>query len=156
MRGTQSSRTWPAGLCCPVGELSVHSSLGGEPHCPEFPRGPLLWWCLLRHMLKYVSSMNAHLNLVYMPTLQLSVTSQMLVLVATLCLTLFATPQAVHGISQARILELAAISFCRDWAHFSYVGRWILYHWVAKETLTDILHVLKSIHLQSKLLLSKI
>ena len=63
---------------------------------------------------------------------------------------LFATPWTwanqtpVHGISQARILELVAISFSRgsswfrDWICISGVscmGRWILYCWTAWEAL---------------------
>ena len=42
---------------------------------------------------------------------------------------------SVHGISQARILEWAAISFSRgssrprDWTCMSCIGRWILHHW---------------------------
>ena len=42
-----------------------------------------------------------------------------------------------HGISQARILEWVAISFFRgsswprDQTHVSWIGRWILYHYVS-------------------------
>ena len=63
-------------------------------------------------------------------------------LVIKLCPTLFYNPMdcglpgsSVHGILQARILEWAAISFCRassqprDWTHVSIIGRWVLYHW---------------------------
>ena len=46
---------------------------------------------------------------------------------------------SVHGISQARILEQVAISFCRgaswprDRTHVSCIGRRILYHWAIRE-----------------------
>ena len=46
---------------------------------------------------------------------------------------------SVHEISQARTLEWVAISFSRvsfrfrDWTHVSWTGRWILYHWAARE-----------------------
>ena len=62
-------------------------------------------------------------------------------LVPKLCLTLCdpvnCSPpgSSVHRISQARILEWAAISFSRgssllkDQTCISYIGRWILYHW---------------------------
>ena len=48
---------------------------------------------------------------------------------------------SVHGLSQARILEWATISFSRcrgfsqsrDWVHISCTGRWILYHWAPGE-----------------------
>ena len=42
---------------------------------------------------------------------------------------------SVHGISQASVLESAAVSFSRgsswhrDRTHVSYIGKWILYHW---------------------------
>ena len=48
----------------------------------------------------------------------------------------------VHGISRARILEWAAISFSRgsfwpkDGTCVSYIGRQILYHWATKEVHT--------------------
>ena len=47
---------------------------------------------------------------------------------------------SVHGITQARILEWVAFSFPgvsswpRDQIHVSYIGMWILYHWVTRET----------------------
>ena len=53
---------------------------------------------------------------------------------------------SVHGISHARILEQIAISFSRgfSWprdpthvAYFSYMGRWILYHWVTWEAVIN-------------------
>ena len=43
---------------------------------------------------------------------------------------------SVHGIFQARILDWVAISFSRgsfwprDWTLISWIGRWVLYHWV--------------------------
>ena len=46
---------------------------------------------------------------------------------------------SVHGISQARILEWVAISFCRgsfqhgDRTCISHIGRQILYHWATRE-----------------------
>ena len=46
---------------------------------------------------------------------------------------------SVHGISQARVLEWAAVSFSgvsswpRDWTWVSRTGRWILYYWATKE-----------------------
>ena len=49
---------------------------------------------------------------------------------------------SIHGILQARILELVAISYSResfwpkDQTHISWIsciGRWILYHWVTRE-----------------------
>ena len=46
---------------------------------------------------------------------------------------------SVHGISQARILEWYAISFCRgssqprDWTYISCIGRKILYCWATGE-----------------------
>ena len=46
---------------------------------------------------------------------------------------------SVHGISQARILEWAAISFSkassppRDWTCISCIGRWVLYCWATWE-----------------------
>jgi len=61
-------------------------------------------------------------------------------LVTKLCLTIFwpsglyLTGSSVPGISQARILEWAAISSSResswskDWTYVSCIGRWILYH----------------------------
>ena len=67
------------------------------------------------------------------------------VLVPKLCPTLcdsmdYSLPGSfVHGITQARILELVAISFSRgsfqlrDWTRISYTGRWILYHWATKK-----------------------
>ena len=49
---------------------------------------------------------------------------------------------SVHGISEARILEWVAISFCRGSSRTRYqthiscisaIGRWILYHWATRE-----------------------
>ena len=46
---------------------------------------------------------------------------------------------SVHEISKERILEWAAISFSkgsswpRDWTQVCCIGRWILYHWAARE-----------------------
>ena len=46
---------------------------------------------------------------------------------------------SVHGGSQTRILECIAISFFRrsfqtsDQTCFSWIGRWILYHWAIRE-----------------------
>ena len=48
---------------------------------------------------------------------------------------------SVHGISQARILEWAAIPFSsrsswhREGSHISGSIRWVLYHWAIRETL---------------------
>ena len=48
---------------------------------------------------------------------------------------------SVHGISQARILEWAAIPFSggfswhRDRTRIFSINRWILYHWATRETL---------------------
>ena len=48
---------------------------------------------------------------------------------------------SVYGISQAKILEYVAISFSRgsswprDRTLIFCIGRWILYHWTAKEVL---------------------
>ena len=48
---------------------------------------------------------------------------------------------SVHGISQASILERAAISSSRgpsrprDWTHVFHIGRWILYCWATWEAL---------------------
>ena len=48
---------------------------------------------------------------------------------------------SVHGISQARILELIAISFSRgsspprDWTCISWIGRQIFYHWATRATI---------------------
>ena len=63
-------------------------------------------------------------------------------LVTELCSTLL-WPHGLeptrHQISQARILEWAAISFSRgssrprDWTHISYISRWILYHWTTRK-----------------------
>ena len=65
--------------------------------------------------------------------------------VAKLCLTFCnlmdgnPSGSSVHETSQARILEWVAISFSRrfhwprNWTHISYIGRWILYHWVTRE-----------------------
>ena len=53
------------------------------------------------------------------------------------------TGSSVHGISQADILEWIAISFSRlsswprVWAHISWNGRWVLYHWATREALPD-------------------
>ena len=55
----------------------------------------------------------------------------------TLCDPMNCSPpgSSVHGISQARKLELAAISFSRgsswprDQIHVSFIDSWILYHW---------------------------
>ena len=66
-------------------------------------------------------------------------------LVAPSCLTLcdrmdYSLPgSSVCRISQARILEWVAIAFSRrssqprDWTCISCIGRWILYHWAARE-----------------------
>ena len=67
-------------------------------------------------------------------------------LVAKLCLTLWDSMDccslpgsSVHGISQARILEWVAISFCRgsscprDGTCISCIGRRIFYHWATQE-----------------------
>ena len=66
-------------------------------------------------------------------------------LIAKLCLTLCdpmdCSPPGsfVHGISQARILEWVAISYCRgsswpkNWTHVSCIGKRILYHWATRE-----------------------
>ena len=61
----------------------------------------------------------------------------------TLCNPMNYSPlgSSVYGISQARILEWAAISYSkgssqpRDWTRASYIGRWILYHWASWEAL---------------------
>ena len=65
--------------------------------------------------------------------------------IAKLCPTLFdpincsLSNSSVHGISQARILELAAIAFFRgssqprDWTLTSCIGSWVLYHWATRE-----------------------
>ena len=57
-------------------------------------------------------------------------------------LWLFLTPWTVaHGISQARVLDWAAIPFSResswprDQTHVSCIGKWILYHWATWEAL---------------------
>ena len=47
---------------------------------------------------------------------------------------------SVHGISQARVLEWVAISFCRgssrhrDWTHVSCISRLIVHHWTTSGT----------------------
>ena len=59
----------------------------------------------------------------------------------TLCNPMDCSPPgfSVHGISQARILEQAAISSSRgsfqpgNWTHISCIGRQILYHWATWE-----------------------
>ena len=59
-----------------------------------------------------------------------------------LCNLMDCTPpdSSVHGISQARVLEWAAISFSResfwtrDWTYISYMGRLILYYWTRNVT----------------------
>ena len=49
---------------------------------------------------------------------------------------------SVHGIFQAIILEWVAISssrrysWLRDQTHVSCTGRWILYHWATRETMS--------------------
>ena len=56
----------------------------------------------------------------------------------TLCDAMNGSPEgsSVHGIFQARILQLVVISFSRgstwprDQTCVSCIGRWILYHWV--------------------------
>ena len=61
----------------------------------------------------------------------------------TLCKSRNCSPSgsAVHGISQARILERVVIAFSRgsslprDWACISCIGRWILYHWATQSRL---------------------
>ena len=60
---------------------------------------------------------------------------------------------SVHGISQARILEYAAISFFRrsswprDQTQVSRVGRWILYHWATRASLyTSNKHLKHKLH----------
>ena len=70
-------------------------------------------------------------------------------LVAKLCWTLlrphglYSSPDSVHGISQARILEWVAISFSkrssqpRAWTQISCIGRQILYHWGTREAHTE-------------------
>ena len=46
---------------------------------------------------------------------------------------------SVHGIFQAKILELVAISYSRrssqprNWTQVSCIGRWILYHWAPRD-----------------------
>ena len=71
------------------------------------------------------------------------------------CVQLFYDPMeesppgsSVHGISQARILELVAISFSRrssqhrDWTCLSCIGRQILYHRATREGHTNsFLHI---------------
>ena len=55
----------------------------------------------------------------------------------TLCNPIDCNPpdSSVHGISQAKILECVAISFCRgsfwprDHTRIPCIGRWILHHW---------------------------
>ena len=50
---------------------------------------------------------------------------------------------SVHGISQARMLELVAFffsresSWVRDRTHISCIGRWVLYHWATREAQAD-------------------
>ena len=49
------------------------------------------------------------------------------------------TVSFIHGIFQARILELIALYFCkgsfqpRDWTPVSCIDRWVLYHWTTRE-----------------------
>ena len=56
---------------------------------------------------------------------------------------------SVHGISQARILKLVAISFSRgssqprDWTHVSCIDRWVLYHWTTWETKGEYCYIRK-------------
>ena len=46
---------------------------------------------------------------------------------------------SVHGISQARIMDLVTISIFKgssqpkNWTHISCIRRWILYHWTTRE-----------------------
>ena len=53
---------------------------------------------------------------------------------------------SVHGILQARIMELVAMSFSRgnswprDQTHISGIGRWILYHWSTREVQSNNSH----------------
>ena len=61
------------------------------------------------------------------------------------CLTLcdpmdYSRPvSSVHGIFQVRILEWVAISsskgssWSRDWTHISWIGRWIITHWITRD-----------------------
>ena len=59
----------------------------------------------------------------------------------TLCGPMDCSPPgfSAHGISEAKMLEWAVISFSnrsswpRDWTHVSCTGRWILYHWPPRE-----------------------
>ena len=50
---------------------------------------------------------------------------------------------SVHGIFQVRIREWVVISFAKgssqsqDWAHVSFIGRWVLYHWATSEVFTS-------------------
>ena len=52
---------------------------------------------------------------------------------------------SVHGTLQARILEWVAIPFCRrssqtrDRTRVSFIGRWVLYHWVTRESCCTLL-----------------
>ena len=56
---------------------------------------------------------------------------------------------SVHGILQARILEWIAIPFFRasswprDQTWVSCIGRWILYHWAIRESLTKCRYYIK-------------
>ena len=66
---------------------------------------------------------------------------------------------SVHGISQARILEWAAISFSRGsswpraWTHISFIGRRILYNWVTRGAKTNMCDYLRPHVLQPSRLL---
>ena len=71
-------------------------------------------------------------------------------LFAKLCPTFLWPPWTIAhtivlGNSQARRLELVAISFCRgsswlrDWTHISCIGRWIIYRHARREALTGAL-----------------
>ena len=77
------------------------------------------------------------------------------VLVAQSCPTLcdpmdYSPPDSsVHGILQARILEWAAVSFSRGSSrprdqccvsYVSFIGRWILYHWITREAQVNFCH----------------
>ena len=52
---------------------------------------------------------------------------------------------SVHRISQLRILEWVATSFCRGssqprgWTPLSCIGRWVLYHWATREALPPLI-----------------
>ena len=101
-----------------------------------------MWWCFV-----YVCAFSFHKSvlLCFLPFPSMLYSYVCCCSVTKLCLTpcnptdYSLAGSSIHGISQARILEQVAVSFSRrsswtrNWTRVSCNGRWILYHWAARE-----------------------